>query len=207
MVLVHGLWLHGVAMYWMAKRIERCGYVVHCFSYPSVRRSMAHNAGRLTAFCQSLGVRPLHLVGHSLGGLLIAHMLNEPHRLDVSRVVLLGSPFVDSFAARRLCRMRVGRAAVGESVAEWMRSARPALARYDIGVLAGSRGMGLGVMVAPGLPLPHDGTISVAETRVSDARDQIVLNVSHSEMLLSKQVVKQVCAFLGGGKFMHGVPA
>lgn len=204
-VLVHGLWLHGAAMYWMARRIEHYGYVVHSFSYPSVRMSMAHNASRLAAYCQALGARSLHLVGHSLGGLLIARMLNEPHRLDVGRVVLMGSPFVDSFAARRLCRLRVGRAAVGESVAEWLRSARPGtLARYDIGVIAGNRGIGLGVMVAPDLPSPHDGTISVAETQVAEAHDQIVLKVSHSEMVISKLVVKQACAFLARGRFLHG---
>lgn len=201
-VLIHGLWMHGALMHWMARRIARAGYIVHRYTYPSVRMSMAENARRLAAFCQTLGARRLNLVGHSLGGLLIARMLDEPHRLDIGRVVLMGAPFVDSFAARRLCRVRMGRAAVGASIGEWLRGARPGnLARFDIGVIAGSRGVGLGVMMAPDLPPPHDGTISVAETRVPGARDHIVLRVSHSQMVISNQVVRQVCEFLRYGQF------
>ena len=189
-VLVHGLWLHGAAMGWMARRMAGYGYTVHRFSYPSVRMSMAENAHRLVAFCQGLGARRLHLVGHSLGGLLIARMLGESHTLDIGRVVLMGAPFVDSLAARRLSRARFGRAAVGASIAEWLNGARPAsLARYDIGVIAGNRGVGLGVMVAPDLPSPHDGTVSVAETIVPGARDHIVLPVTHTQMLMSIPVV------------------
>ena len=204
-VLIHGLWMHGALMSWMARRIARAGYTVHRYTYPSVRMSMAENARRLAAFCQTLGARPLHLVGHSLGGLLIARMLDEPHRLDIGRVVLMGSPFVDSFAAHRLSRVRIGCAALGASVGEWLRGARPeSLARYDIGVIAGNRGIGLGVMMAPDLPSPHDGTVSVAETQVPGARDHLVLPVSHTQMVLSIRVVQQVCEFLRRGHFSRG---
>ncbi|HTE14338.1 MAG TPA: alpha/beta fold hydrolase, partial [Burkholderiales bacterium] len=81
-VLVHGLWMHGALMRWMGRRIARAGYTVHRYTYPSVRMNMVENAHRLAAFCQTLGVPRLHLVGHSLGGLLIARMLDQPHRLD-----------------------------------------------------------------------------------------------------------------------------
>ena len=201
-VLVHGLWTHGVVMAWMARRIERNGYTVHCYTYPSVRMNMAENAHRLAAFCQVLGARPLHLVGHSLGGLLIARMLDEPHQLAIGRVVFMGSPFADSFAARRFSRVPIGRAAVGASIEEWLRGARPKnLGRFEIGVIAGDLGVGLGVVVVPDLPWPHDGTISVAETQVPGARDHIVLRVSHTGMVMSMGVVRQVCEFLRRGKF------
>ena len=138
MVLVHGLWMHGALMLWMARRLARAGYVVHRYTYPSVRVNMADNARRLAAFCHTLGAQRLHLVGHSLGGLLIARMLDEPHGLDIGRVVFLGAPFVDSHAARRLCRVRIGAMAVGASVAAWLGGAKPAhLAQYDIGIIAG----------------------------------------------------------------------
>jgi pimeloyl-ACP methyl ester carboxylesterase len=210
-VLVHGLWMHGALMQWMARRITRMGYTVHCYSYPSVSMSMAENARRLAAFCEALDARRLHLVGHSLGGLMIARMLDEPGvtaRIDFGRVVLLGSPFVDIYAARRLGRVRIGGIAMGASVAEWLSGARPAnLSRYDIGVIAGNRGVGLGRLVARDLPAPHDGTISVAETVVPGASDSIVLNVSHSEMVISTAVVRQVCEFLRRGRFARASDA
>jgi pimeloyl-ACP methyl ester carboxylesterase len=194
--------MHGALMGWMGRRLTRAGYTVHLYTYPSVRMNLAENARRLAAFCQGLSVPRLHLVGHSLGGLLIARMLDEPHRLDLGRVVLLGAPFVDSHAARRLGRVRIGCIAMGASVAEWLRSARPGnLARYEIGVIAGDRGMGLGMLMARDLPQPHDGTISVSETMVPGAREHIVLPVSHSEMVISVQVVRQIAEFLRRGRF------
>lgn len=202
-VLVHGLWMHGVLMSWMARRIARAGYTVHSYSYPSVRMNLAENARRLSAFCQALNAHPLHLVGHSLGGVLIARMLDEVHQLDVGRVVFMGVPFVDSHAARRLARARIGGMAMGATVADWFfGSARPTrLADYEIGVIAGDRAVGLGMMLARDLPKPHDGTITVAETQVDEARDRIVLPVSHSQMVVSPLVVRQIGEFLRRGRF------
>lgn len=202
-VLVHGLWMHGALMQWMARRIAHAGFVTHCFTYPSVRLTMSENARRLALFAQGLGEKRIHFVGHSLGGLLIARMLSETHSFDAGRVVLIGSPFADSYAARVLSRVRVGRAAVGASVAEWLQGTRPDLSRYDVGVIAGNRAVGLGMMVTRGLKEPHDGTITVAETRVPGARDQVVLNVSHSEMVVSALVARHVSEFLRRGQFPH----
>ena len=204
-VLVHGLWMHGALMQWMARRIARAGFATHCFTYPSVRLTMSENARRLAAFAQSIAAQGngrVHFFGHSLGGLLIARMLDETPGFEPGRMIFAGSPFADSYAARVLSRVRVGRAAVGAAVAEWLQGQRPGdLARHEIGVIAGDRAMGLGMMVARGLPQPHDGTITVEETHVPGAREHVVLHVSHTQMVVSPLVARYVCEFLRRGRF------
>jgi len=54
-----------------------------------------------------------------------------------------------------------------------------------------------------GLPDPNDGVVAVEETKIPGLHDQIVLNVSHSGMLISASVAKQVCMFLQNGNFSH----
>jgi hypothetical protein len=73
----------------------------------------------------------------------------------------------------------------------------------EIGVIAGSLPLGIGRVVAPDLPAPSDGVVSVAETRLPAMRDHIVLNVSHAGMLISHAVARQICAFLREGAFEH----
>ena len=46
-ILVHGLWVHGVVMMPLRRRIARCGYRAVSYSYPSVRLALAENAERL----------------------------------------------------------------------------------------------------------------------------------------------------------------
>jgi len=203
-VLVHGLWVHGITMELMRRRIARQGYRALAYSYPSMRLTLAENADRLARYCRTLGGR-VHCVGHSLGGLIVLHMLERPSGFTAGRVVLTGTPFVDCLAARRLARLPGGRAALGRSFPEWLESARPELdAKFEIGVIAGKVPVGIGRLVAPDLPQPCDGVVSVAETRFPAMRDHIVLNVNHFGMLISRAVVRQICAFLREGKFVHG---
>jgi hypothetical protein len=44
----------------------------------------------------------------------------------------------------------------------------------------------------------------VAETCVPGARDHIVMNVSHTGMVMSADVVREVCAFFANGTFSSG---
>jgi pimeloyl-ACP methyl ester carboxylesterase len=201
-VLVHGLWMHGVAMLLMKRRIARCGYRVVTYSYPTVRLDMEENAQRLSRYCERLdpGGR-IHFVGHSLGSCVAVKAAQRLPASRLGRLVLLGPPFTGSYSARRVQRLPGGRSIVGRCIDQWLAAARPMFASVEIGVIAGNRRFGLGCIFAPGLPLPNDGVVSVAETRIPGMRDHIVLGVSHTAMLVSSNVVRQVCAFLRDGKF------
>ena len=203
-MLVHGLWVYGIAMELMRRRIARCGYHALSYSYPSVRLTLAENAERLARFCRDIAAPRLHFAGHSLGGLIILRMLERTPGLPPGRVVLAGAPVAGSLAARRLARLPGGRAALGRSAPEWHESAHPVSdTGREIGVIAGTLPLGLGRIVAPDLPAPNDGVVSVAETRLPAMRDHIALNVSHSGMLVSRAVAHQICVFLRNGAFEH----
>ena len=203
-VLVHGLWVHGLAMSLMRRRITRGGYRALAYSYPSLRLTLAENAERLARFCRDLAAPRLHFVGHSLGGLIVLRMLGHAAGIGTGRIVLIGAPVAGSLAARRLARLPGGRAALGRSMAEWLEPGQPfSNAGRDIGVIAGRLPVGIGRIVAPDLPGPSDGAVSVAETRLPAMRDHIVLNVSHSGMLVSRAVTHQICVFLRNGAFEH----
>ena len=203
-ILVHGLWTHGVVMWLMARRIARCGYRTACWSYPSMRRSLTENAESLALHCTKLAVPRVHFVGHSMGGLVMLRMLELQTEFAVGRVVLTGTPYGGSYAARRFARMPGGRALLGCCLPEWLGRDRPyPLHPFDIGVIAGRVGIGLGRIVAPDMTWPNDGVVAVAETEIAEARDHIVLDVNHTGMLFSRQVVQQACAFIRGGRFLH----
>ena len=203
-VLVHGLWVHGITMELMRRRIERGGYRALAYSYPSMRLALADNVERLARYCRGLAAPRLHFVGHSLGGLIVLRLLDRPDAPAAGRVVLVGAPVGGSQAARNLARIPGGRAALGRSMTEWMDAAHSVAGRGgEIGVIAGRLPVGMGRIVAPDLPRPNDGAVSVAETQIAGAHDSIVLDVSHSGMLISRAVARQVCAFLRDGAFQH----
>ena len=72
-------------------------------------------------------------------------------------------------------------------------------------MLAGTLSVGLGRVFAPDLPKPNDGAVTTAETRLAAACDRIELRVSHTGMVLSRPVARQVGAFLREGRFEHGI--
>jgi hypothetical protein len=53
------------------------------------------------------------------------------------------------------------------------------------------------------LPGTNDGVVRLEETEVAGMRDHIVLPLSHSGMLVSARVARQVAAFLDSGAFDH----
>lgn len=203
-ILVHGLWTGGWAMQPLRLRLAAAGFAPQTFSYPSHRAGLEPNAQRLRARVAALAGPVVHLVGHSLGGLVILRALDGLPAERPGRVVLVGSPVTDSHAARRLAASAVGRRMLGPSLLEWVEAAGvPDTGGREIGIIAGYHGLGMGRLVAPDMPEPNDGAVAVAETRASFARDHIALPVSHSAMLLSKRVADEVARFLRDGVFRH----
>jgi len=200
-ILVHGLWMPGLAMSPMAGRLSRAGYHCHLFDYAGRERPLAVNAGRLAQYARSVG--PAHFVGHSLGGLVVLEALNANPALAVERVALLGTPARGNCAARRLQRLGWGRWFLGATQPLWsegraMRWTRP----EPLGVIAGTLPLGLGRLFGA-LPGANDGVVRLEETEVEGMRERVVLRVGHSAMLLSARVAAQVAAFLRDARFSH----
>jgi pimeloyl-ACP methyl ester carboxylesterase len=206
-VLVHGLWTHGLLMQPQRRYLVNAGFDAVCYSYPSVRFTLTENASRLAQFARSLNVPVVHWVGHSLGGLVILRMLEREAALMPGRVVLLGSPYADAHSGRVLARSALGARMLGRSVGEWLALTKPTqFPGREIGVIAGTRSLGLGRVVARDLPAPNDGAVTVTETHIAAACDRIELPVTHTGMLLSRRIAHQVGAFLRGGRFDRGGP-
>jgi pimeloyl-ACP methyl ester carboxylesterase len=202
-VLVHGLWTGSWALAILAARLRHCGYDTRAFQYPSMGASLSANAAALARFAVSFAVPRVHFIGHSMGGLVVLRMLEATPELACGRTVLLGSPYGGSKAAEALARTAPGRLILGHTLMEWLRGSHSKPEQYEIGVLAGGRNVGLGRLVTR-LPDPNDGVVTEAEARVPGMNDFICLQVTHTEMLWSRKVAHQACAFLLSGRFDHG---
>jgi pimeloyl-ACP methyl ester carboxylesterase len=169
-----------------------------------MRLTLTQNAERLAGWASAIG-GTVHLVGHSMGGLVALEAARRMAPAVRGRVVMIAPPYADCFAARCLERWPGGRVMLGRSIGEWISGPRSApLAGCEIGVIAGTGGIGLGRLIARGLPKPHDGVVALAETRVPGMCDQMVLPVSHTAMIVSRLVAHQTCAFLRAGHFDRG---
>ena len=200
-VLVHGVWMTGVEMGLLARRLRDCGYRTVQFRYHSLINTVAENAQQLRRLVNEQGHSPVHLVGHSLGGLVILRALHEQTDLVSGRIVLLGSPVQGSVIAQRLSRHRLSRWLIGRSGEQALLGDRPRWrGRQSLGVIAGTRPVGVGRLLG-GFDGPNDGTVAVSETRLENATAALSLPSSHFGLLASRDVAAAVCRYLGQGDF------
>ena len=189
-VYVHGLWQSGVESFWLRRTLAQdLQAETQAFSYPSVAANASTNALALAKHLTAISADTLHLVGHSLGGLVILKLFEDAAahaRLPPGRIVLLGPPVRGSQTAENLARLPFGRQIMGIGVGEELLTSRERERRWDgareLGVIAGDLGLGLGRLVGA-LEGASDGTVMVAETQLEGAADHIILRVSHTGML------------------------
>jgi pimeloyl-ACP methyl ester carboxylesterase len=201
-ILVHGLWLGGWVMQGLRLRLARRGYAAHTFSYPSIVQSLDEHARRLAARIGELREPVIHLVGHSMGGLVVLRCLRDHGEQRIGRVVLIGTPVRACMAGRRLENLAGGKRMLGASRDIWHSLPEAFRPSCELGVIAGSRPWGLGRMLMR-LPGTSDGVVRLEETEAAGMRDRIVLPLSHSGMLVSARVAREVAAFLERGAFDH----
>lgn len=202
-VLVHGLWMNGLESAVLRSRLRSAGLDTAQFSYRSVRASLAENAQRLADFCDTLDAGTLHVVAHSLGGLITLGMLEAGRLERPGRCVFLGSPVRGSAAARGLVRFPWGDRILGRSAGEALLA--ETLRRYDgpreIGTIAGTLGFGPGFLIAD-MGSPSDGTVAESETRLVGETDHLAVTVTHMGLLFSRTVADQTAHFLRRGEFL-----
>ena len=216
-ILIHGLHHAPLIMRPLAKRLQAQGFDTHQYGYRSMRDGIQTNSQRLNKWLEEnhhQPDQPIDLVGHSLGGLIIRDFVTQYPKWQIGRCVTLGTPHMGSICADYLWRLAP--AVVGRSYVDALDGTVTPLPEYiTLGVIAGNRPYGMGQLFlhhhnrklrksdVPPLKqqLVHDGTVYVEETRIEAAVDHIVMPVSHTGMLVNKEVANQVIYFLQYGKF------
>ena len=171
-----------------------------------MRSNISDSAQALEKFLAQQRAETLHLVGHSLGGLVILKLFENGDRaqLPPGRIVLLGSPLNGSRAAQNLARVPLGRRIMGRGVHEELLTQRQRrwAGQRDLAVIAGNVGIGLGRLVGVS-GAPSDGTIFVEETRLPGILQHLVVRISHTALPFSSVVARQTAAFLSHGTFIR----
>lgn len=204
-LLLHGAGRTGLSMQALAAAVRRAGYTPSTPSYPYRRPLDEIVAGLVPRLDPARNGGPLHIVTHSMGGLVALALLAAHRPGQLGRVVMLapplgGSGLADRLHAAGLDRLMLGRAGAlltSESAARAALLARPP--DYELGVIAGDRVL---LPIGPALLAgPNDGKVCVSATRIEGLADHLVLPVPHTTMPGDREVIGQALHFLAQGRF------
>jgi len=207
-VLLHGLLRSAYSMGLLAHDLARSGYRVCNVGYPSRPYDVAGLVERyVQPAVEGCGTQgPVHVVTHSLGGILVRFYLQSKRLPAGSRIVMLAPPnhgsevadFIRDWPIYRWMMGQVGQQ-LGTGPDAIFRRLRPV--REEVGVIAAQR------TVQPWFSRlfdgANDGVVSVESARLDEMRDFIVVDHSHTLLMFSREVREQVQHFLDTGMFRH----
>lgn len=190
-ILLHGLALWPGYMAPMAGRLAARGWTVRSIGYRSRHQDFAASVAEVRA--QIADQPQVHLVGHSLGGLIAAALLRAEPPGRIGRVVQIGSPNLGSPQADRALWIPPVRWFYGPVLPELQSSDAAPRPDARIGAVAG--------LIWPNISGGQgDGAVRF-ESAVAAAGDHVTVRVMHTLLPLSAQVAGHVARFLADGRF------
>jgi esterase/lipase len=205
-VLLHGLARSPHSMQKMASALEAEGYVVHNLSYDSRHHSievLADEVGQRIRECTASASR-VHVVTHSLGGILVRQIQETDPVPNLGRVVMLsppneGSEVVDQIGDTWIFKKVNGPA--GQQLGTSSDSFVNQLGAIDFecAVITGDRSINwINSLMIPG---KDDGKVSVESADFEGVSAFKVVHVTHPMIMKKKTVIEDVIRFLKSGAF------
>lgn len=195
--------MNGWVMSYLTLALRGEGFAAHALTYRTMRDTLDDHLGRLAGRIAQLAAPRVHLIGHSLGGVIVLRYLQRKPDERVRRAVLLGTPVAGCRAAADLGRSAAGRLLLGKSLEIWREPVDVSLdPHFEVGAIAGVRPFGIGGLVTR-LPEPNDGVVCLDETRFQGMRDHLSLPLGHTVLLVSRRVARNCAAFFKTGAFLR----
>lgn len=202
-IILHGLYMHGLVMKPLADELRTLGYRTKIISYNSV----AINERRVFAAIDAALDRTKTniLLGHSLGGIVIKRYLasRQPSPTLVSHVVTLGSPLKGASITDKVTSLGLKKI-LGNSP-EFGLNKHHDQWEYaqKLGSIAGTTAIGMRSLLVWDDKAESDGTVTVDETKIDGMTDHIEVSSSHTSMIYSSLVPKQIDHFIKKNEFEH----
>jgi triacylglycerol lipase len=208
-LLVHGLaetsaWMRAIEL-----ALALDGFRTHSMDYPSTRGTIeelteSYLSPAILKFSQAT---TLHIVGHSLGAVMVRYYLSGRRIPNLGRVVMIapgnrGSRMITYLSRFRPYALVMGPAALQSTDDEGcFACALPPKLDDEFGVIAGC--VSLDPLSWFVMQEPNDGRVTVESTKLAGMRDHIVLAASHDSLLLDPVAHIQTREFLRNGKFFR----
>ena len=208
-VLLHGLSRTSRAMKPLARAFKKAGYKVVNVDYPSRHHPievLAPLAVEKLGASQCEQQPVVHFVTHSLGGILVRYYLSEDSIPNLGRVVMLappnqGSEVVDGYRNIPGFRFLNGPAGMQLGTDDQSIPRQLPAVEFELGVIAGSKTFN--PILSLQLPNPDDGKVSAQSARVEGMSDYLLLPVTHTFLMRSRQVIAQTIHFIEHGGFLR----
>jgi pimeloyl-ACP methyl ester carboxylesterase len=207
-VLLHGISRTTRSFRKMEAALEGCGFATLNQDYASRRKALEALAEDIHPAIQRFadGIDgAVHFVGHSMGGLLARVYIARYRPKRLGRVVMLGTPNSGSEIADRLKRIGAYRAWFGPAGQQLVTQRDATIAAmfppvdYPVGIIAGNRSVD--PIMSAFLPKPHDGRVSVENTRLDGMADHIIVGTSHPWLIRNGRAIEQTITFVRDGSF------
>lgn len=190
--LIHGFLANKGLLAVLSRRLDARGYLPKPWGYRDMRSSILVHAEAFARELEALdadrAVGTLHLVTHSMGGIVARAALDRYRPRKLGRIVMLAPPNRGSFVADRMA------AAVGplfRPVVELTTSADSLVnslgmpADVDVGVIAASR----------------DALVAPESTRPAVPHAHATIPCLHSSLLFRRDAARLTAGFLATGSF------
>jgi murein DD-endopeptidase MepM/ murein hydrolase activator NlpD len=208
-ILLHGLGRSDRSMSGMANYLMQNGYGVCNQGYPSTTSAvelLSSYVGNALERVERAGAKKVHLVTHSMGGILARYYLQRRTLPNGSRVVMLsppnqGSEVIDNLSNWRWFGRLMGPAALQLSTSANSLPNRMPGTLAETGIITGTSSSDpwFNWMFAG----DTDGKVSVESARMNGMTDFLTVNRGHTRIMAADEVQYQTRYFLDNGFFDH----
>lgn len=208
-LLLHGIARSSASLSKLERALRSEGFTTLNLDYPARKQSLedlVEEVHRAAGGFTERGAGPVHVVTHSMGGLLARAYIARRRPGALGRVVMLAPPNGGSEVADLLagnpayCRFFGPAGAQLTTCADERLRDLLGVVDYPLGVIAGDCSVNLlaSWLVIPGA---NDGRVSVASTAVEGMADHLTLHATHPLMMRNPEVIRQTIQFLQHGRF------
>lgn len=192
LILIHGLGAHWLIMSPLARRLKGQFSRIINWSYSSVWSRIERHGDLMAAQLEALDSDPaverIHLITHSMGGIVARLALASRMPAKMGRMVMLAPPNTGSHVARSLapvlgsiCPPLLQLSDAEESFV----ASLPPLSQVEIGIIAAR----------------HDLLVAEPRTHLATEKEHIILPGMHSSLLWRQETAEQAATFLTLGRF------